>query len=907
MGLSAGARLGVYEIGSPLGAGGMGEVYRARDPRLKRDIALKVLSETTAADPERRARFEREAQSVAALSHPNIVTIHSVEEADGELFLTMEYVEGKPLSDFIVKGGLPLTQILSFAIPLTDAVSAAHQRGITHRDLKPANVMVTADGRVKVLDFGLAKLMEAAPVEMGVTGLPTSPLTGEGRIVGTVAYMSPEQAEGKPLDHRSDIFSLGVMLYEMATGERPFKGETSVSTITSILRDTPRPVTELNHDVPRDLALIVRRCLAKDSDHRTQTAKDLRSQLEDLKHDLDSGELLSPVTAGRMPPRRLRAQWAAAGLVVALAGVSIGWWLGGAKLRHTTNYPTIAQVARLTHDPGFSEWPTWSPDGSLIAFASNRGGNFDIYVRRVEGGQEINVTTNASQNFQPAFSPDGNFIAFVSTRNSRTGVIRTGAGTGAGILGVTHMRGGDVWIVPALGGMARRVALDGNFPVWHPKRGKLAFIGGPESHRSILEVPPEGGPPQPVLSSDASSWEIVRVHYSPSGAWITFETAESEIHILPASGGHPRRLLGGFSHVWAPAGTDLYYCTRDQGGGTRLQSVAIDERAGEVRDQPRTLSVMTGALRDVALSRDGERVAFTEVEGSLHLTRLPLTAAGNAPAGPEEVLSAGQVSDHYGTVSPDTRRIAYSSDRLGHSQVWMLDLDTRRMELLQPPGSDLGVEAPRWHPDGRRLLVNRHFSNGKVSMWMMAADGSAAEELVVSPAPVNPNEPWPIAPDGRKALYAASVDGHFQLFSLDLNTQHTRQITVSPDDKYSAVFSPNGRWLVYSSNASGSAQLWRIPTEGGPAERLTLGDDRVRHMFYSHDGQWLYFQPNHLNIYRMPAEGGPGQQVTHFPESGLFLEEPTVSPDGRYLVYSRMNGGSSLWLLQFGSVQKQGQ
>ena len=270
MALAAGVRLGSYEIVSALGAGGMGEVYRARDPRLKRDIAIKVLPDTTAADPERCARLEREAQSIAALNHPNIVTIHSVEEADGVLFLTMEYVDGKSLSELIVKGGLPLAQILKLAIPLADAISAAHQKGITHRDLKPANVMVTPDGRAKVLDFGLAKLMEATPVEIGVTGLPTAALTGEGRIVGTVAYMSPEQAEGRPIDHRSDIFSLGVMLYEMATGERPFKGDTSVSVISSIVKDTPRSVTEINPALPRDVGRIVRRALAKDPEYRYQ-------------------------------------------------------------------------------------------------------------------------------------------------------------------------------------------------------------------------------------------------------------------------------------------------------------------------------------------------------------------------------------------------------------------------------------------------------------------------------------------------------------------------------------------------------------------------------------------------------------------------------------------------------------
>jgi serine/threonine-protein kinase len=235
-----GQTLGPYRIVEKLGEGGMGEVYRAHDPKLKRDVALKVLPSDTVADPERRARFEREAQAVAALNHPNIVTIYSVEEANSALFLTMEVVEGQPLSNLLVKGGLPLARLLQLAIPLADAIGAgaAHQKGITHRDLKPANVMVTSDGRVKVLDFGLAKLMETSPAPAGASNLPTG-LTGDGRIMGTVAYMSPEQAEGKQVDHRTDLFSLGVMLYELATGELPFKGDSPLATMTSILRDTP--------------------------------------------------------------------------------------------------------------------------------------------------------------------------------------------------------------------------------------------------------------------------------------------------------------------------------------------------------------------------------------------------------------------------------------------------------------------------------------------------------------------------------------------------------------------------------------------------------------------------------------------------------------------------------------------
>jgi serine/threonine protein kinase len=289
--LPPGFRLGRYEIVAQIGAGGMGEVYRARDPKLNRTVAIKVLLETTAANPEARARFEHEAQSVAALNHPNIVTIHSVEEAAGVVFLTMEYVEGKPLSEMLVKGGLPLTQILALAIPLADAVAAAHDRGITHRDLKPANVMVTPDGRPKVLDFGLAKLIKAIPLEQGMTELATmGVVTGEGRIVGTVAYMSPEQAQGISIDHRSDLFSLGVILFELATGDRPFTGDTTVSVISSIVKDTPRSVTDLRPNLPPDLSRIIKRCLIKDPERRYQTAKDLRNELEELKETQESAD-----------------------------------------------------------------------------------------------------------------------------------------------------------------------------------------------------------------------------------------------------------------------------------------------------------------------------------------------------------------------------------------------------------------------------------------------------------------------------------------------------------------------------------------------------------------------------------------------------------------------------------------
>src|SRR5262245_10495929 len=308
-----GTTLNHYRIVRSLGTGGMGEVYLADDTRLKRSVAIKILPAAVAEHADRRERFEREAQAIAALNHPNVVTIYSVERAGNVLFMTMEFVDGQTLADVMPRGGLPLRRLLSLASQIVDAVAAAHRHGIVHRDLKPANVMVTAGDRVKVLDFGLAKLREAAEDEISAT-LPTRELTGEGKIVGTVAYMSPEQAEGKTVDERSDIFSVGVLLYELATGERPFTGDTSLSILSSILKDTPKTLSEINPALPRDLARIVRHCLAKDPERRYQSAQDLLlNDLDELQQSLDSGDLSTPVHMPRGKPRR----WPAAAVVVA--------------------------------------------------------------------------------------------------------------------------------------------------------------------------------------------------------------------------------------------------------------------------------------------------------------------------------------------------------------------------------------------------------------------------------------------------------------------------------------------------------------------------------------------------------------------------------------------------------------
>jgi TolB-like protein len=315
-----------YRIESELGAGGMGEVYRAHDTTLDRDVALKVLPEEVASDPERLARFEREAKSLAGLNHPNIVTIHEVGEADAVPFLAMELVEGRTLAEIVPKSGLPLDRIFALAIPLADALAAAHDRGIVHRDLKPNNVMVTADGRVKVLDFGLAKL-KASPAPEGTTELPPEDITREGSFLGTLPYMAPEQVQGAAVDERSDIFALGAVLYEMATGDRPHRGETFADLASAILRDRPREVDALRPDLPRHLARVIRRCLEKDPERRFQSAKDVRNELQDLARELETEEIVREATPPVAPTRRPVRKWlpvAAVAGVILVAAVIVG-------------------------------------------------------------------------------------------------------------------------------------------------------------------------------------------------------------------------------------------------------------------------------------------------------------------------------------------------------------------------------------------------------------------------------------------------------------------------------------------------------------------------------------------------------------------------------------------------------
>ena len=568
MGLSS---LNHYRIAKALGSGGMGEVYLAEDTRLKRQVAIKILPSAVQSDPVRLERFEREAQVVAALNHPNIVTVHSVEQSGETHFITMEYVEGRTLAEVIPRGGLPLARLLNLATQIADAIVAAHSHGIVHRDLKPANVMVAAGDRVKVLDFGLAKFRE-----FGDDGaLPTRELTGEGKIVGTVAYMSPEQAEGRAIDNRSDIFSFGVILYELATGERPFLGDTSLSVLSSILRDTPRPVTELNPSLPRDVGRIVRHCLAKDPEQRYQSGKDLHHDLEDLRQSLSSGELAATTPPARAIRRQVPWVIALTACVVVLALIGVLSWRSRAADTSPTEVPLLSH-SRLTQREGVERSPVLSPDGKWVVYAADG----DIYLQSVSGQTAINLTKDSpTQDVKPAFSPDGETIAFRSQRD-----------------------GGGIFLMGRTGESVRRLTAGGFDPSWFPDGRTIVYASGegtfgPENRTFYSElwvVAAAGGEPRRVFAGDA-----VQPRVSPAGKRIAFwgipsdpATRRLSLPGLPANrdiwtvdinGVNPRKVTdheaNDWNPVWSPDGRWLYFLS-NRSGSMNLWRVAIDESSG---------------------------------------------------------------------------------------------------------------------------------------------------------------------------------------------------------------------------------------------------------------------------------------------------------------------------------------
>ena len=903
-----GQTLGHYEILEKLGAGGMGEVYLAEDTTLKRQVALKVLPPDLAASQERLERFQREAESLAALNHPNIVHVYSVEEDEGTHFITMELVQGKPLSHLVRKGGMPLERIFEVAIPLADALATAHEKGMIHRDLKPANIMVTDEGRVKVLDFGLAKLRQESQKQVA-SELPTEPLTGEGRIIGTVPYMSPEQVEGKVVDHRTDVFSLGVVLYEMATGERPFKGDTSVSVISSILKERPTQADSLRTALPHHLARIIRHCLEKEPARRFQSALDVRNELEDLRAEADSGDLWNRTIPAAEPHHWKRWIWSLSAVAVAALGMA-----GYAAYRGTIADSKPSQAApsplsgthrHLTFEPGPEMDPSFSPDGRSFVYGSRGAGNRDIYHRRVSGGKVINLTEgSATDDFQPAFSPNGDQIAFRSERD-----------------------GGGIFLMGAMGADVRQLTDFGYYPAWSPDGERIVFTTGWQRYawtgnmnQRIWTVAVASGELQEVLDHSA-----LQPDWSPGGQRIAFSGTPpgvdvgSDIFTVPATGGEPTaaRLDPFFDAepIWAPDGQYLYFRRGRRGESENLWRVPIDEETGEVlgEEEPVTSGTFEG-LGGLSISRDGDRLAYhvfnttAQIQSVAFDPEMERVIGGPTPVTPQgldafhpsvspdgewiafaarfagsgsmaigiirtdgtglrQLTDSGHV-DYYPAWSPDSQRIAFFSNRSGSGEAWIVQRDGSGVrQLTNEP--DKIVFPPRWSPDGRRLATTVNYG----SAYIFDADTPWTEqpptELPRFEAPGSLFwQPWSWSPNGSllAGIAAGENEDGIEAGGIVLFSFETGEYRRSIDFGWNPLWLADGRRVLFTAEQKAPGKLYLLDTETGEyhevlsAEILEIAPDRVN---------WW----------------------------------PGLSPDNRTIFFTRLHDDADIWMLSLGEQE----
>ncbi len=867
-----GETLGHYRIVQLLGKGGMGEVYLAEDTKLDRQVALKILPAELAGDGERRARFEREAKAVASLNHPNIVTIHSVEEADGTHFLTMEMVHGKSLSELIPEGGLALTRFFDFATPLADAVSTAHQNGVTHRDLKPDNIMMGDDGRLRVLDFGLAKLAETASGEEGPAEAPTQSVTQEGKVLGTVAYMSPEQAEGKPVDHRSDIFSLGIILYEMATGQRPFGGDTSLSVLSSILRDTPTSVTDLNTRLPRQLGRIVRRCLQKEPDRRYQSALDLRNELEELEEEVATGEVTPVGQAGL--PAAADSGWkrlvVAGALIVGALGLGFGLWsLKGREeapvARRSSSFESM-QIRPLT-STGNASLVAISPDGKYVAYADDQGKERTLRVKQVATGSDVEIVGAGITWYSDVrFSNDGDYVYYVAqpefdapgelyqvptlggAPRKLLGDIATGVSfspDGSRVVYLKGLGGGygsELWVSGLDGSDARRVTslemprVFMGTPVWSPKEELLVVAqGDARDFRSrLVGVPVEGGDLQLITER---AWR---------GLW---------------------------ELAWLPDGSGLVLIALEDGySGWQLFEMRYP--SGEVHRITNDLNSYQG----VSLAADGKRMAA--VLGNRHSSIWVQPIDGSSPRRQVETTT-GTADGADGVLWTQDGRIIYVADEGTEKHLWMMSTDGSDARRLTVQG--VAQEEPWLHPDGERVVFDS-LDGDRLSVWSIRLDGTGLEDLI--PDATIGGRPA-ISPDGEWLFFDGILEGDFRMLRRSLATGETT--AVPTEFSHSPSWSPDGSRMALHFRGEGDS-LWKtgILTPDGSEIVETHDFHSELESPWSADGGSLFHAETIdgvTNLFLMPLDGGEPRQLTDFSEGEIFHFD--VSPDGSTLLIAQ--------------------
>ncbi len=821
MPIQPGRRLGPYELLTAIGAGGMGEVYKARDTRLDRTVAIKVLPTHLADRSELRERFEREAKTIASLNHPHICTLHDVGHQDEIDFLVMEYVEGETLAQRLVKGSLPIQHVLQYAIEISDALDKAHRKGITHRDLKPGNVMLSKSG-TKLLDFGLAKLKQEVAPSIPDSQLPTlqGNITSEGTILGTLQYMAPEQVEGKQneIDARTDIFAFGAVVYEMATGRKAFEGKTSASVMAKILEAEPPSMASLQPMTPPALDRVVRKCLAKEPEKRWQAASDVCDELKWVA-DTGSQASLAPAAApkGMRPSGRLGIIAGAGALLLVAAIASLAAWNRKSSAppqpvgRYVITVPSTQELTVLNGSG--SHLLAISPDGKYIAYTAIQNGAEGLYLRSSDNLEPRLVSSpDEARVDEPFFSPDGHWLGYVSSE-----------------------------------GKIKKVSVDGGQPIvvcdvdardtigvtWG-SRGNFIFGRYADG---LWQLPESGGTPKQLTSPASGPLNQLWPTFLPGSNAVLF-TADSgtspQIAVLSLDTGKVRNLIGGTDPTYSPSGHLLF----TQAGA--LMAVPFDLQRLEIAGNP--VPVVDGLLvhgssnsisssTDYSLSSNGTLVYVpgSSRNAPVHLewvtrdgAELPLPAAPHVYVLPK--------------ISPDGKRIAIGITEKD-AQLYIYDIARDTLNRFTFQGSNnLGS---LWTPDGKRIAYISNSTGPRNIFWQLADGTGGLERLNTSPQLSIPGS-W--SPDGKVLAYAI-IDPHmgYDIWTLTPSDHKTQIFLQTKFNESAPQFSPDGHWLAYSSDESGHSEIYVVPYPG-PGGKWQISSDGGREPLWNRNGRELFFR-----------------------------------------------------------------
>ena len=879
MALTPGAKIGPYEIIAPLGAGGMGEVYRARDPRLGREVAVKVLPASFCGDADRLRRFEQEARAAGALNHPGILAVYDVGTHEGTPFLVTELLEGATLRDRLAGGAFSPRKAIDFAVQIAHGLAAAHEKGIVHRDLKPENIFICRDGRAKILDFGLAKLCAPEPGDPTAT-LSLDNQTATGTTLGTAGYMSPEQVRGEKSDQRSDVFSFGAVLYESLSGQRAFAGRTAADRASAILKDDPPDLPATGKTIPASLDRIVRHCLEKSPEQRFQSARDLAFHLESTSSISGTGP--TPSIKFAKPGSGRLSHWMQTSLVVALAAVVCAagaWWFRGrAQLA-----PRTVKFLRLTDFAGMEESPAFSPDGKSVAFVSDSTGSRQIWVRLLAGGPPLQITNGAGSHLEPRWSQDSTAIIYFTPPPEGNAQ-------------------GTLWEVSALGGTPRQlVSSMSGADVSHDGK-RLAFFRLNGNQMELVVADSDGSNPR-VVTHAATTFSYRLPRWSPDDSTIAYLHNEDlwndDIFLVSSAGGAPRQLTRESSLMsgmaWLPDGSRLIYSSAR--GNTLLYLPTqhlweISKSGGESRQ----LTFGESGDENPDIDREG-RILVSRKHMEFNIWKFPVdgTPADNVSRGVRITNQTGEVLTP--TLDPTDRELAYLSDSGGHGNLWVLPLGGGpRRQITFEKDSDQVIGVPVWSPDGKLITfaTGRTSATFRVGYYLLRPDGSDLRLSI-------PQGTWGAWSSDSKWLYysesvPAPTTGAFRLLKIPVDGG--TPILVRSDNARGPAPAPDGSTLYYivpQQNLNGSLdyEVRVARPENGPSSLLVrISGQRLPlwqgcHPVLSRDGKWLVMPLDDAlgtNIWTASTADGKLRQITDFGERRTFIARRiSWSSDGKWV------------------------